>query len=281
MDIHQYPHVIAGAFFRMQKKHILQLDEINKLVNGEVLFLDVFPHDESTRWLLSSSERQQLLKQLGARYYLEVSSEKWPFVARQIRKKQNHRIGFYQGPYMLEGLDQDGINAKSARKFLSSLLRYKTNFNWYKKLGYMYPVSGKVAYGNQIGRQLGYPTANLDTDEPRKIIPPMGVYAGWVKHDKKWYRSMINVGIRPTLNMDNVTIEAHIFDFSKDIYEQEISIHFYKHIREEMKFPSLSKLTHQLSMDRGKALKTLEEAEITPWNHSDFIIPGLKPTLKE
>ncbi len=128
-----------------------------------------------------------------------------------------------------------------------------------KGMGYAFPVHGIVVKGNMIGHPLGYPTANLRVADPLKIIPAQGVYVGMVKVEDQWYQAMINIGIRPTLDMDNVTIEAHLFDFDQDIYGKAISISFMERIRDEMRFNSLGELKLQLDKDKTRAQDVLAE----------------------
>ncbi len=126
-------------------------------------------------------------------------------------------------------------------------------------LGYAFPLEGKVVEGNKIGRTLGYPTANLRLSDPQKILPGQGVYTAVVNVSGSWYNSMVNIGIRPTLDLENVTVEAHIFDFERDIYGETISISFLSRIRDEMRFNSLSQLKTQLNHDRQSAIRMLDE----------------------
>jgi riboflavin kinase / FMN adenylyltransferase len=116
--------------------------------------------------------------------------------------------------------------------------------------GYAYPLSGVVVEGNKIGRTLGYPTANLGRLHPAKVIPGQGVYAAMVSLGGFWYEGMVNIGIRPTLDLENVTIEAHLFGFEGDVYGREITIHFLERTRDEMRFSSLAELKHQLQADK-------------------------------
>ncbi len=126
-----------------------------------------------------------------------------------------------------------------------------------KSMGYAFPVSGYVVKGNMIGRTLGYPTANLRVADHLKILPAQGVYVGMVKVADRWHRAMINIGIRPTLDINNVTIEAHIFDFDQDIYGEVISVSFLDRIRDEMRFSSLGELKLQLDKDKTRAYEVL------------------------
>lgn len=126
-----------------------------------------------------------------------------------------------------------------------------------KSLGYAFPVSGHVVKGNMIGHTLGYPTANLRVADPLKMLPGQGVYVGMVKVEDQWHRAMVNIGIRPTLDMDNVTIEAHLFGFDQDIYGKWISISFIERIRDEMRFNSLGELKLQLDKDKTRAQEVM------------------------
>ncbi len=145
----------------------------------------------------------------------------------------------------------------SQHKEMLSLLEQGHVEKMFATLGYSFPVSGFVVEGNKIGRTLGYPTANLGIDGPNKAVPGQGVYTGLVNVSGKWYTSMINIGIRPTLDMENVTIEAHLFHFEGDIYGHKISIGFLQRIRDEMRFNSLSELKQQLHRDRDVATLSL------------------------
>lgn len=123
-------------------------------------------------------------------------------------------------------------------------------------LGYSYLLKGHVVEGRRLGRELGFPTANIAPEDRHKMIPTDGVYAVYVVLDGKQYQGMLNVGTRPTVNsnVDHRSIEVNIFDFSGDIYAHEISVNFVERIRDEIKFESLAKLKDQLEIDKTKAL---------------------------
>ncbi|MCC8143168.1 MAG: bifunctional riboflavin kinase/FAD synthetase [Tannerellaceae bacterium] len=117
-------------------------------------------------------------------------------------------------------------------------------------LTYPYQLKGNIMGGHQVGRRIGFPTANIEVAEPFKVIPALGVYAVWVLLEGKVYKGMLSIGDRPTLeNGDNISIEVHIIDFTGDIYNSEITISFIQHIRENRKFSSLEKLQYQLEKD--------------------------------
>jgi riboflavin kinase/FMN adenylyltransferase len=123
-------------------------------------------------------------------------------------------------------------------------------------LGYRYLLSGKVIEGKQLGRKLGFPTANIVTLEDHKLVPGDGVYAVFVQSGGEIYKGMLNVGIRPTVNYnaDHKSIEVHIFDFDSDIYNTEITLYFVRKIRDEQKFAGIAELKEQLIKDREFAI---------------------------
>ena len=113
--------------------------------------------------------------------------------------------------------------------------------------------------GKQLGRKLGFPTANIEKFDNHKLVPGDGVYAVFVETGGKIYNGMLNVGIRPTVNYnaDHKSIEVHIFDFESDIYNSEITLYFVSKIRDEQKFAGIVELHEQLVKDRIFALGIL------------------------
>lgn len=147
------------------------------------------------------------------------------------------------------------ISSSSIRNFISTKKIEEAN----KALGYNYSILGKVVKGKQLGRTIGFPTANVDVENKQKLIPTTGVYAVDVTipklHSKK-LRAMLNIGSRPTVDGVNapISIEAHILNFNEDIYGMEIKVEFLKYIREERTFASLDELSAQLNLDKVQAL---------------------------
>lgn len=128
-------------------------------------------------------------------------------------------------------------------------------------LGYPYLFDGFVVRGNQIGRTIGYPTANLHINNEEKIIPSNGVYAVKVKGKclgNTIYNGMMNIGIRPTVDGQKKVIEVHILDFDQDIYEQNLTVMVYEYIRGEVKFDGLEALKAQLAKDKITAAAILK-----------------------
>ncbi len=117
-------------------------------------------------------------------------------------------------------------------------------------LGAPFCVQGKVVVGNQIGRTLGFPTANIDVEDETKLIPVNGVYAVEVVIENQLWKGMMNIGERPTISMNNGrTLEVHIFDFSEDLYGKKIEVRFLKRVRAELTFPNLAELSTQIKKD--------------------------------
>lgn len=116
-------------------------------------------------------------------------------------------------------------------------------------LGRRFELCGIVRKGAGMGGQLQFPTANLDVEG--RVFPPPGVYGGRASVEGKWVKAAINIGYRPTLNqpVPVLSIEAHLIDWTGDLYGREVALEFVWKIRDEMKFPSLDALRNQISMD--------------------------------
>ncbi|MBE0647033.1 MAG: riboflavin kinase [Bacteroidales bacterium] len=112
-----------------------------------------------------------------------------------------------------------------------------------------FTISGTVIKGNQLGRKLGYPTANLDLPDAGQFHHLTGVYAATVELESAIFPGMANIGFRPTLEKPSFTVEVNIFDFNEDIYGQNISIRFLERIRDELRFNSLDELVRQMEKD--------------------------------
>ena len=120
-------------------------------------------------------------------------------------------------------------------------------------LGYNYLFSGKVIQGNQLGRQIGFPTANIFIENKQKIIPKNGVYTVSVIFNEKNFNGIMNIGLKPTVGGKNVSIEVNIFDFNQDIYNEEITVTVLEFIRSEIKFNDINQLKNQIKLDVIKA----------------------------
>jgi len=127
-------------------------------------------------------------------------------------------------------------------------------------IGRVWEIEGEVQTGDQRGRQIGFPTANVDPGN--YVMPALGVYAVWVGivdgEQTEWRKGVANVGRRPTFNGDGVKVEAHIFDFDEDIYGRTVRIAFIEHLRPEQKFDGIEAIRAQIEMDCVKARAVLE-----------------------
>lgn len=120
-------------------------------------------------------------------------------------------------------------------------------------LGYPYTITGKVVDGYKIGRKMGYPTANLDTQSSGQLVPADGVYATKVciGDTENGLPGMTDIGTRPTFGGQKRTLETYIFNFNENIYGRRISLSFIKHIRKERKFDNVTLLVEQLKKDES------------------------------
>ncbi|MDD7456734.1 MAG: riboflavin biosynthesis protein RibF [Bacteroidales bacterium] len=122
-------------------------------------------------------------------------------------------------------------------------------------LGYGYSLLGVVVAGNQLGRTIGFPTANMQLYEPLKLVPGNGVYKVRVEAVGRVLAGMCNIGLRPTVSHDTrLTIETNIFDFDEDIYGLPIKVTFLNKIRDEHRFSSIGELKAQLEQDRNSCM---------------------------
>jgi len=142
-------------------------------------------------------------------------------------------------------------------------------------LGYIFFFEGEVVHGNKLGRQLGYPTANLKIHDPEKVLPGDGIYAVYASIKKGMpdeemtmdevnsfpfeaqYKGMMSIGFRPTVDGKNRVIEVNVFDFNKDIYGKTIRVYVKKFLRAEVKFNTLEELVKQIDQDKIISLQVL------------------------
>lgn len=278
------------------QKIISRLKETAKEENGETVLITFFPHprmvlfpdDNDLKLINTQEEKIELLEQYGIGHLIIIPFTKEfsrltsvefvrNILVNQIKTKRlvigyNHHFGRNRegsfehlkeyGP--LYGFEVEEIPAKdidsieiSSTKIRNALqsgdVRTAASY-----LGHEFSLTGKVVDGKKIGRQIGYPTANILVEDKYKIIPADGVYAVKVKHDNKIYGGMLNIGNNPTVNGKHKTIEVNIFDFNKDIYEENATIYFIERLRDEVKFNGLEELKDQLAIDKINSLKILQ-----------------------
>lgn len=284
--------------------HILrQLREEAARVDGETVIITFFPHPrkvvksgEDIRLINTLQEKIMLLSwqkidhlvivpfteafsQLSAEEYIEafLLARFHPYT---VIIGYDHRFGKgRQGDYHL--LEQFSSSAGfrlqeipvhllhqvsvSSTRIREAILRADID-TANELLGYPFFFSGKVIKGNQLGRTLGYPTANLEMENPEKLTPADGVYAVEAQllptgsagiFDGPRLKGMMGIGTRPTINGRHRTIEVNLFDFDEDIYDRELRVFVIKHLRPELKFNGLEELKNALAQDKRDSLAAL------------------------
>jgi len=152
-----------------------------------------------------------------------------------------------------QSFDEITVSSSKIRKLLEAGNVKEAN----ALLGYIYSITGKVVRGKSIGKDIGFPTANIETGDEYKLIAAVGVYACLIEYKGKTYKGMSNIGFRPTIDHGALTIEVNIFDFDQQIYGEEITISFVERLRNEKKFESLGALVEQLHKDKKHTLAIL------------------------
>ena len=176
----------------------------------------------------------------------------------ELLQKFGIELGFKVEQIHEKIIDDEIVSSTLIRNYILEHQIEKAN----ALLGYPYIFEGFVVRGNQIGRTIGFPTANLHINNEEKIIPSNGVYAVKVKGKclgDTIYNGMMNIGIRPTVDGQKKVIEVHILDFDQDIYEQNLTVMVYEYIRGEVKFDGLESLKAQLAKDKITATAILKE----------------------
>lgn len=270
------------------RKIISGIKELAETTGGETVLLTFFPHprmilhpeDESIKLINTINEKAGLLEELGidhliitpfSRDFSNQTAEEYilDVLVNKIGTKKivigyDHRFGkdrhggledlLRLGPVygfdVVEIPEQD-INevAISSTRVRTALLNGEIELaNTF--LGYPFFITGKVVRGDQIGRKIGYPTANIVIEEKYKLIPADGIFAVKATIGFIDYKGMAYIGSRPTMNGLNRNIEVNIFDFDEEIYNQQIRMEFYNFVRDDMKFSSLDELKAQIAQDK-------------------------------
>lgn len=270
------------------RKIIARLKELAAASGCETVILTFFPHprmilhpeDETIKLITTIEEKAELLERLGvdhliitpfSRDFSNQSAEEYikDILVDKIGTKTivigyDHRFGKdRQGGlqdllklapvYNFEVLEipEQDINdvAISSTRVRTALLDGQINVA-NDCLGYPFFITGKVIRGDQIGRQLGYPTANLMVEEQYKLIPKNGIYAVRVRVEEQSHNGMAYIGNRPTVNGMTRNIEVNIFNFNQDIYTKTLRMEFLHFVRDDIHFASLEELTVQLGKDK-------------------------------
>jgi riboflavin kinase/FMN adenylyltransferase len=169
--------------------------------------------------------------------------------------EHSSKYGFNVEEISREDIKNVGISSTVIRK---ALLEGDVKTAW-EYLERPYSFSGKVVHGNQLGRTIGFPTANISIEDSSKLIPADGVYAVTGTVDNNNFKGMMNIGMRPTVNGKDRIIEVNIFDFNNDIYNMEIEVNIIAYLRKEEKYANIDILKEQLSKDKDASLKILSK----------------------
>lgn len=174
----------------------------------------------------------------GSFDYLQKNSESYGFELEEISREDIEDIGISSTKIRM-ALETGDVGTAS------------------KYLGRDYELNGLVIKGEQIGRSIGFPTANIHVPNDYKLIPKDGVYAITVSVDNENFKAMLNIGNRPTVNGTKKTVEAHLFDFEGNLYDKQVTIRLSHFLRNEIKFDSLDALKIQLLLDQERAKELL------------------------
>ncbi len=245
---------------------------------GELKLLTTF--DEKAQ-LLADSGLDVLVKVPFTRSFSELSSQHFiqEYIVNRLKTKKlvigyDHRFGRnregsfeylrdhqQQFGFEIEEIPRQDIDhvAVSSTKIRKALQQGEVMVAQ-KLLGRPYQLRGIITKGDQLGRTMGYPTANIHIAEEFKLIPSDGVYAVRVGLKAGNLDGMMNIGVRPTISGTRRQIEVNIFDFDRDIYGQAIEITFVKMLREERKFENKQALASQLGIDKEHALQVLRQS---------------------
>ena len=290
--------VTLGTFDGVHIGHNAILDKICNAAKQEGLesvILTFFPHPRlivsdnyDIKLLNTIEEKSILLEKKGIQNFIihpfdKTFSELSPreFVTQVLVEKLNiqkiiighdHKFGKNRAAdfndlinfgkefgFEVEEISAQQINdvSVSSTKIRNSLLEGNISLaNEY--LGYPYVLTGNVVKGNQLGRTIGFPTANIEIPEEYKLIPKNGVYIVTVNVNNQVVFGMMNIGVKPTLGENKLSIEVHLLNFDKDIYNQKIQINVLERLRDEHKFESFEALKKQLELDRKNTIDYFE-----------------------
>ncbi|WP_394673751.1 bifunctional riboflavin kinase/FAD synthetase [uncultured Chryseobacterium sp.] len=163
----------------------------------------------------------------------------------ELLQKLSGELGFEVEQMEAINIHENNISSTKIRKALLTGNIKEAN----EMLGYSYSVSGTVVHGKKIGRTIGYPTANIETDSI-KLLPKKGAYIVEVFVQGKQYKGMLSVGTNPTVNGEKLTVEVYILDFEGDIYGRDITVKFRDFLHDEIKFEGMDKLIERLDEDK-------------------------------
>jgi riboflavin kinase/FMN adenylyltransferase len=278
------------------QKIIDRINETAEKTGGESVVLTFFPHprmvlypeDHGLLLLNTLEEKKQLMEQYGVKHLIvhpfskEFSRTSVTEYVRDIlvnkigtkklvigydhhfgrnregTLKDLQELGSVYG-FEVEEIPEQDIHdvAVSSTKIRNSLLEGDVAAAK-EFLGHDYSLSGTIVKGNELGRKLGFPTANIHISENYKLIPANGIYAVTVnlnEKNQKGMSGMMSIGTRPTFDNGNITIEVNILDFDQNIYGKNIVVYLKHRLRDELKFNSADELIVQMKKDKEDTLK--------------------------
>lgn len=290
--------VTLGTFDGVHIGHNAILDKICKAAqqeNLESVILTFFPHPRlivsdnyDIKLLNTIEEKSILLEKKGIQNFIihpfdKTFSELSPreFVTQVLVEKLNiqkiiighdHKFGKDRAADFNDlinfgkefGFEVEEISAQQINEVSVSSTRIRNsllegNVSLAKDyLGYPYVLTGNVVKGNQLGRTINFPTANIEIPEEYKLIPKNGVYIVTANVSNQTVFGMMNIGVKPTLGENKRSIEVHLLDFDADIYNQKIQVHILEKLRDEQKFESFQTLQVQLEKDKQNTIHYFE-----------------------
>lgn len=213
----------------------------------DTLFLKEF--DEEFRNLTGEEfVRQILVDKLNIKYLIigyDHSFGKNKSGNFELLQKLSGELGFEVERMEAINIHENNISSTKVRNALLAGNIKEAN----EMLGYSYSVSGTVVHGKKLGRTIGYPTANIETDHI-KLLPKKGAYIVEVFIKGEQYKGMLSIGTNPTVNGEKLTVEVYILDFEGDIYDEKITVAFRDFLHDEIKFEGLEKLIERLDEDK-------------------------------
>lgn len=273
------------------RKIINRLNEVASKINGESVLLTFFPHprmvlfpeDHGLELITTMDEKIKLLEEAGidnliihpfTREFSRTTS--LDFIREILVEKigtdvlvigydhhfGKNREGSFEylresGPlygFQVEEISVQDVDdvAVSSTKVRKALLDGDVA-TAAKYLAHPFQLSGEVIHGDKLGREIGFPTANLRIKDETKIIPANGVYAVYVYVDENKFNGMLNIGMRPTVNGEMKRVEVNIFDFDEEVYGSSITLQLVDRIRDEQKFENIEMLKQRLAIDKKLA----------------------------
>ncbi|MBP3703008.1 MAG: bifunctional riboflavin kinase/FAD synthetase [Lachnospiraceae bacterium] len=257
-----YPTLLLA--FQMENRHGLFTDAERRQIAAElgVDIMVAYPFSEDLRKMSPEEFVQQILVSRCQAAFIAVGEDfRFGYKRRgtaELLQSYGEKSGFAVSILPKKTYGNEVI---SSSRIKTAIL--EGNCEEAKEmLGFPYFFSGRVVWGNQIGRTLEMPTANLFVPE-RKLIPPFGVYASITEIDGKAYPGVTNIGKKPTIKeYQEIGVETFLFDFDKDIYGKEIRVKLYRFLRPEQKFSGLDELKKNMFQDKENARSVLKHLAV-------------------